>query len=158
MADLWARWSQLGAMIFFGGFALWAIIWAGRSLRAMLGEKGTSLPRSELSQEAVDAIVSRGLATPVQLFSMTAQEQRVLAQTAIAMVTATQMIPGGVADDSAPAAHCPHCGKLVRNFPGAVPWKCTCEGCGSTLLLWRDGGRLVFSYTPIVAGPLHGRD
>jgi hypothetical protein len=141
-------WEQMGTVLFFGGFSWWAIKWAGRNLRAQIGESGVGRVRRELSQDAIDAILARGLATPEQLFAMSADEQRLLGQTALALVTATQRVPDGETITVAPRTHCPACGRLVENFPTEVPWRSTCDGCGCALLLRRDGQRLVLSYTP----------
>ncbi|MFN0100355.1 MAG: hypothetical protein ACKVS7_16945 [Gemmatimonadaceae bacterium] len=103
--------------------------------------------RMLLSQMEIDAIVSRGLATPAELFLMEPERQRILAQTALMLVTAAQQTPGGLQGSAAPESWCPACGTKVENFPERLPWKATCVRCGSELVLRRDGARLLLSYS-----------
>ena len=93
MPELSISWRQLGTLLFFGGFAWWALRWSGRNLRAQLGDQGSRPRISVLSSDEIEAIVSRQLATPVELFSMSAAEQRLLAQTAMSITTATLRAP-----------------------------------------------------------------
>lgn len=138
--------SQIGTILFFGGFSWWAIRLAGRNLRDQIVRGQTRPTKSVLSSIEVDAIVSRKLASPVELFNMGAAEQRLLAQTAVAMVTATQQIPVTEIALAPPRAFCPACGTLVENFPEHVPWRCACAGCGTDLVLRLDGNRVVVTY------------
>ncbi|MDH5233768.1 MAG: hypothetical protein OEW77_02340 [Gemmatimonadota bacterium] len=148
MRELPITLSQLGTILFFGGFSWWAIRLAGRNLRDQI-VRGQTKPRlAVLTSDEVDAIVARKLASPVELFNMSPSEQRLLAQTAVAMVTATQQIPTMAAEPGPPPAYCPACGTAVENFPEHVPWRCECTACGAELVLRRDGRRFVFSYTP----------
>ena len=64
MPELPLSWSQIGTLLFFGGFAWWALRWSGRNLRAQLGDRGSRPRIAVLSADEVDAIVSRQLATP----------------------------------------------------------------------------------------------
>ena len=148
MPDWPLSWAQTTTLFFFGGFVWWAIRWTGRNLRSQIGERRPNAQRNALSPLEVDAIVARRLATPVELFNMSAAEQRLLAETAIAMVTATQQIPTLAIDSTPPRAFCPHCGTFVENWPAQVPWRCECATCGAAIVLRRDGQRVVLSYTP----------
>lgn len=151
MTDLPMRWDQIATILFFGGLSWWAVKWAGRNLRAQIGESRPAGERSALSREAVDAIVARGLASRELLFQMSPAEQQLLAQAALALGTVRGTANGPLADSAeiaAPSAHCPRCGTFVENWPREVPWRCDCAHCSAQLVLRRDGTRLVLSYTP----------
>ena len=148
MAEWPLSWVQTSTLVFFGGFVWWAIRWTGRNLRSQIGHGHRTTRRNELTPQEVDAIVARRLASPAELFQMSAAEQRLLAQAAVAMVAATQRIPTAAIDSTPPPAFCPHCGTFVENWPAEIPWRCGCVTCGAALVLRRDGQRLVLSYTP----------
>ena len=143
-------WRQLGTILFFGGFVWWAFRSVGRNVRAQLGDSGSRPKSSALSALEIEAVVSRGLAQPAELFNMSPSQQRFLAETASSMGPAaprrSQATP--LADDVPPRTHCPNCGALVENLPDQTPWRCDCVGCGMTLVLRRDAGRFILSYTP----------
>lgn len=84
--------GQLLALVVILGMAAWLIRRAGRSLRDTLREtKGTG--GSVLTPEQVAAIAAHGLATPEQLFMMSAKEQQLLAVSAMALQTAQNQRP-----------------------------------------------------------------
>lgn len=66
---------------------------AGSGLRDQLKAKQAAGPM--LSKAEVEAITSRGLATPEQLIAMKPNEQQMLAATAMMLVTASQKAAGG---------------------------------------------------------------
>ena len=141
-------WEQIGTILFFGGFSFWAMKWAGRNLRALLGDSRAAPGRTALSKEQQDAIVARGLATPLQLFEMSPAEQALLAQAAVSLTSRGSPGDAPAPAEAAPPVHCPQCGTLIEEWPRETAWRCICGGCGSTLVLRRDGKRLVLSYTP----------
>lgn len=136
-------------LILFGLTSIVLMWLVGRMVKRRIegGDAAGRKPdRMSLSQLEIDAIVSRGLATPAELFLMEPERQRILAQTALMMVTAAQQVPGALTGMEAPETFCPHCGTKVENFPAALPWKAVCVGCASELVLRRDGPRLLISY------------
>ncbi|MCC7001152.1 MAG: hypothetical protein IT357_03260 [Gemmatimonadaceae bacterium] len=136
-------------LIIFGLTSIVLMWLVGRMVKRQIAgddAAGKKSDRMALSQLEVDAIVSRGLATPAELFLMEPERQRILAQTALMMVTAAQQRPGALTGMEAPETFCPHCGTKVENFPAALPWKAVCVGCQSELVLRRDGPRLLISY------------
>lgn len=136
-------------LILFGLTSIVLMWLVGRMVKRRIegGDAAGRKPdRMSLSQVEIDAIVSRGLATPAELFLMEPERQRILAQTALMMVTAAQQVPGALTGMEAPETFCPHCGTKVENFPAALPWKAVCVGCASELVLRRDGPRLLISY------------
>jgi hypothetical protein len=72
--------------------AAWLIRRAGQSLRDTLNDTKTT-GGSVLTPEQVAAITAHGLATPQQLFMMSAKEQRLLAISAEAMQSAQNQRP-----------------------------------------------------------------
>lgn len=148
MGEMPISWTQLTTILFFGGFVWWVIRWTGRNLRSQIGQSTPRRVRQELTQEEVDAILARRLATPQELFAMSPADQRLLATTAVAMVTATQQIPTTAEDPAPPRAFCPQCATPIENLPAQVPWRCDCVQCGAAIVLRRDGLRYHLSYTP----------
>ena len=140
--------AQITTFLFFGGFVVWVIRLTGRNLRAQIGHSTPRTARQELTHEEVDAIIARRLATPQELFAMSPADQRLLATTAVAMVTATQQIPTTVVDAAPPRAFCPQCATPIENLPTQVPWRCECVHCEAAIVLRRDGLRYHLSYTP----------
>lgn len=136
-------------LIIFGLTSIMLMWLVGRMVKRRIeggDAAGKKADRMSLSQLEIDAIVSRGLATPAELFLMEPERQRILAQTALMMVTAAQQVPGALTGMEAPETFCPHCGTKVENFPAALPWKAVCVGCQSELVLRRDGPRMLISY------------
>lgn len=74
---------QIVALVAIVGVAAWLIHRAGADLRAQLKDRKRAGPT--LTPEQVEAITSRGLATPEALFAMSPKEQQMLAVTAMAM-------------------------------------------------------------------------
>lgn len=137
-------------LIIFGLTTIMLMWLVGRMVKRHIagGDAGSkSGDRMRLSQTEIDAIVARGLATPAELFLMEPERQRILAQTALMMVTAARETPGGLHSAAAPDSWCPACGTKVENFPERLPWKAACVQCGSELVLRRDGARLLLSYS-----------
>jgi len=136
-------------LIIFGLTSIMLMWLVGRMVKRRIeggDAAGKKADRMSLSQLEIDAIVSRGLAAPAELFLMEPERQRILAQTALMMVTAAQQVPGALTGMEAPETFCPHCGTKVENFPAALPWKAVCVGCQSELVLRRDGPRMLISY------------
>jgi len=140
----WDFWAKL---LFFLGFVWWAIKWTARNLRAQIGP---TMPSRDdfvgLSADSAESIVASGFATRAQLAGMSAKEQRLLADAAQALHTRESRV--AAEELPPPHAHCPHCGRLVDNWPAHMPWRTECAGCGSGLLVRRDGPRVVLSYDP----------
>lgn len=87
---------SLGTLIALGVIVLvaaWLIRRAGSGLREQLKANQAAGPM--LSRAEVEAITSRGLATPEQLIAMKPNEQQMLAATAMMLVTASQKASGG---------------------------------------------------------------
>ena len=150
MDDFPLSWRQIGTILFFGGFAWWAFRSAARNLRAQHGDSGSRPKSTALSAMEIESVVSRGLAQPSELFNMSPSQQRFLAETAAAMgpLSARKSKADAIAEAAPPKTHCPNCGLLVENLPAQTPWRCDCIGCGVTLVLRRDAGRFILSYTP----------
>lgn len=137
-------------LIIFGLTSIMLMWLVGRMVKRHIAggdAAGKAGGRMSLSQVEIDAIVSRGLATPAELFLMEPERQRILAQTALMLVTAAQQTPGALQGTTAPDAWCPACGTKVENFPDRLPWKARCVQCESELVLRRDGARLLLSYS-----------
>ncbi len=141
-------WEQIGTILFFGGFSVWAMKWVGRNLRSQLGDSRNAPGRTALTKEQVDAVVGRGLASPVQLFAMSPAEQAMLARTALALASPSRPGAASALVEAPPPAHCPKCGTLIDEWPPDTAWRCLCGGCGSTIVLRRDGKRFILTYTP----------
>jgi len=141
--------NPLIIVVIFGLCTILAIWTVGRmTKRYLAGGDAARKPgaRDALTQVEVDAIVSRGLATPAELFTMDPDKQRILAQTALMLVTAAQGLPTAGVPAAPPETFCPHCAAPVTDFPPVLPWRATCRRCGTELVLRRDGPRLLLSY------------
>lgn len=154
----WDFWAKL---LFFLGFVWWAIKWTARNLRAQIGPTmPTRSDVADLSGSHVESIVTHGLATRAQLLEMSAKERQLLSEAALALeMRATRTASPAVADSPAaavtgarpPRTHCPKCGLLVENWPARIPWRVECAGCGSELVLRREGERVILNYLVIEA-------
>lgn len=79
-------WLIVLLAVMLGG--IWLIRRAGRELRDEL-KRGPGAKGPTLTREQVEAIRAHGLATPEQLFKMSAKEQQLLATMALALGAAS---------------------------------------------------------------------
>ena len=141
-----------------------AVIWrAGRRLRSELGPlsaadgtRGT-LERPSIPPQVARVLQQRGLATPAQLVNMSEMERQLLFSSVSELLTKEDEPDAPprpsvtrelVRPDALPVLFCPACGYHLERFTSTPPVSGQCEMCRATVVVRRDGARLLLTVQP----------